>query len=73
MVNTHDGPAESRPPTLDDLLDLCRHLNEAEAKYIVVGGMAVIQHGFVRPTNTVTKVLRSATFPILLKTAGDAI
>jgi len=44
---------ESRPPTLADLLELCRNLNENGAKYIVVGGMAVIQHGFVRATEDI--------------------
>lgn len=54
MVDPHDGSAEeARPPTLDDLLGLCRNLNEAGAKYIVVGGMAVIQHGFVRATEDI--------------------
>lgn len=39
---------ESRPPTTEDLVNLCRELNRLGAKYVVVGGMAVNQHGFVR-------------------------
>ena len=51
MVDQDDGAAaESRPPTLNDLLTLCRELNERKAKYIVIGGMAMIQAGFVRGT-----------------------
>lgn len=46
-------PLESRPPTLADLLNLCRRLNEREVQYIVIGGMAVIQHGFVRATGDI--------------------
>lgn len=41
---------ESRLPTGEDLAFLCQHLNEAGAKYIVVGGFAILQHGFARAT-----------------------
>jgi len=54
MVASNDNPTpDARPPTLEDLLDLCRRLNEAGARYIVIGGMAIIQHGFVRATEGV--------------------
>ena len=54
MVDTDDGKAsESRPPTLSDLLALCLALNDAGAKYIVVGGMAIIEAGFVRATEDI--------------------
>jgi hypothetical protein len=43
-------PAESRPPTVADLLLLCRALNAHGARYLVVGGFAVNQHGFHRTT-----------------------
>ena len=48
-----NAPLEPRFPTLDDLLFLCRCLNEAGAKYLVIGGWAVIQHGFDRTTSDV--------------------
>lgn len=49
-----DAPSlESRPPTLADLVKMCRHLNAEGAKYLVVGGMAVIQHGYTRATEDV--------------------
>lgn len=44
---------ESRPPTLDDLIAICRALNKAGARFVVVGGMAMIHHGFVRTTEDV--------------------
>ncbi len=51
MDDTDDGKnLESRPPTVEDLVKLCRSLNRAGAKYLVIGGMAVIQAGFVRAT-----------------------
>lgn len=46
--NAH--PPESRPPTVTDLLTVCRSLNEQHAAYMVVGGFAVNQHGFSRAT-----------------------
>jgi hypothetical protein len=54
MVAEDDGAAlESRPPTLDDLIDLCRRLNEEGAEYVVIGGMAILQLGFVRATEDI--------------------
>ena len=51
MDDTDDGKnLESRPPTVEDLVKLCRSLNHAGARYLVIGGMAVIQAGFVRAT-----------------------
>ena len=44
---------ESRPPTMADLVKLCRHLNTEGALYLVVGGMAIIQHGYTRATEDV--------------------
>lgn len=46
-------PLESRPPTLDDLLQLCRQLNATGVRYLIIGGMAIIQHGFVRATEDI--------------------
>jgi hypothetical protein len=54
MVDPNDGQTpEARPPTADDLVDLCRRLNDTGAKYIVIGGFALIQHGFVRATEDI--------------------
>jgi hypothetical protein len=41
---------ESRPPTDADLVNVCRELNRLGAKYVVVGGFAVILAGFPRAT-----------------------
>ena len=51
MDDKDDGKnLESRPPRVEDLVKLCRSLNQTGAKYLVIGGMAVIQAGFVRAT-----------------------
>lgn len=53
MVTEDGHPKESRPPTLEDLIGLCRELNARKTRYIVIGGMAIIQHGFVRATEDI--------------------
>jgi len=52
MVDQNDG-TESRPPSVEDLVNLCRQLNIQGARYIVIGGMAIIQAGFVRATEDI--------------------
>ncbi len=41
---------ETRPPSDEDLARLASRLNELGAKYIVVGGFAIIAAGFARAT-----------------------
>ena len=41
---------ECRPPRRQDLVGLCRELNRRNAKYVVVGGFAIIAAGFPRLT-----------------------
>lgn len=50
-----DAPdrGESRAPQLQDVLDLCAALNQEGARYALIGGFAVILHGFVRTTKDV--------------------
>lgn len=48
---------ESRPPTEEDFISLCRSLNQAGAKYVVVGGFAVIHAGYPRFTADVDLVV----------------
>ena len=54
MAVADDGPSdaelESREPTLEDLRDLCRELNQRGARYVVIGGFAVRAAGYNRRT-----------------------
>ena len=43
----------SRAPELDDLLRICESLNQHGASYVLIGGFAVILHGFVRGTKDI--------------------
>jgi hypothetical protein len=47
----------SRPPTDDDFIELCKCLNAEEAKYIVVGGFAMIRAGYPRFTADIDLVV----------------
>lgn len=44
------GDLESREPTLEDLRDLCRALNDRGARYVVIGGFAIRAAGYNRRT-----------------------
>lgn len=48
-----DRNPEARPPLLEDVVSLCRNLNLEGARYVVIGGMAIIQAGFGRATNDI--------------------
>ncbi len=47
MDDEADGPF-SRAPELEDVVGLCAALNGEGARYLLIGGFAVILHGFVR-------------------------
>jgi hypothetical protein len=53
MVMADDNPSKelaSREPTVEDLRDLCRELNQRGALYIVVGGFALRSADYIRST-----------------------
>src|SRR5215216_16772 len=43
----------SRPPLEEDLVTICRRLNELGAKYLVCGGFAIILAGYPRFTGDI--------------------
>lgn len=50
----------SRIPEQNDLVKLCAALNAQNALYIVVGGMAIIQQGFLRATEDIDLLLENS-------------
>jgi predicted nucleotidyltransferase len=50
--DAHDGPY-AREPQVEDLTRICRALNDAGARYILIGGFAVIAHGGARTTKDI--------------------
>jgi hypothetical protein len=61
MAVADDGPSnpelESREPTLEDLRDLCRELNQRGARYVVIGGFAIRAAGYNRRTMDVDLIV----------------
>jgi hypothetical protein len=51
----------SRIPTEDDLVLLCRRLNELGAKYVVIGGFAIILSGYPRMTADIDLLIATDT------------
>ena len=52
-MDDQDDRGYSRAPELEDLVSLCKALNDEGARYVLIGGFAVILHGFVRATKDV--------------------
>jgi hypothetical protein len=62
MVMADDLPSNeltSRAPTVEDLRDLCRELNRRGAKYVVVGGFAIMAANYNRQTMDVDLIVAS--------------
>jgi hypothetical protein len=57
-----DPPADpelTRAPYLRDLIEICRGLNAAGARYVVMGGMAVNAHGNIRATEDIDLLIET--------------
>ena len=52
MDDSHDG-TYAREPQVEDLARICDSLNAAGARYLLIGGFAVILHGFARTTKDI--------------------
>lgn len=52
-MDDQDDRGYSRAPELEDLVSLCEALNRESVRYILIGGFAVILHGFVRATKDI--------------------
>ena len=50
----------SRNPTLKDVVALCQHLNDVNAKYIIIGGFAIMHWGFDRTTSDIDLLVDSS-------------
>lgn len=52
MADDRPTPPElaSREPTVEDLRNLCRELNQRGARYVVIGGFAIRAAGYARQT-----------------------
>jgi hypothetical protein len=60
-VGQEPDVAEVRPPTVDDVRRICRALEEAGARYVLIGGFAVIFHGGERTTKDIDLLVDPAS------------
>jgi hypothetical protein len=59
-VDDEDDARVSRAPEPDDVIRICRALNEAGARYLLIGGFAVIAHGAGRFTKDIDLLVDDA-------------
>jgi hypothetical protein len=59
-VDDEDDDRSSRAPEPDDVIRICRALNEAGARYLLIGGFAVVAHGAGRFTKDIDLLVDAA-------------
>lgn len=59
-MDDQDAAAYARAPEPEDLIRICRALNEAGAKYVLIGGFAVLAHGASRFTKDIDLLVDDA-------------
>ena len=65
MDDPHDRPY-AREPQIEDLARICRALNETGARYVLIGGFAVIAHGGVRTTKDIDLLIDASPANVAL-------
>ncbi|MEW5767574.1 MAG: nucleotidyl transferase AbiEii/AbiGii toxin family protein [bacterium] len=58
MASQNVAGEQTRPPTIDDLIAVCRRLNEEGAEYILIGGFAVNYYGLPRATQDIDLLVK---------------
>jgi hypothetical protein len=64
-VDDEDDRGYSRAPELADVVGLCRSLNREQVRYLLIGGWAVILHGYVRTTKDIDLLVDTAPDNVL--------
>ena len=59
-MDDENARSYSRAPELEDLVALCKALNSEGVRYVLIGGFAVILHGFVRGTKDIDLLVDAA-------------
>ena len=59
-MDDHDDGRTARAPEPDDVVRICRALNDAGAQYLLIGGFAVIAHGAGRFTKDIDLLVDDA-------------
>jgi hypothetical protein len=72
-VDDQDAAAHARAPEPEDLVRVCRALNAAEARYVLIGGFAVVAHGASRFTKDIDLLVDDAPENVARVKQGLAI
>jgi hypothetical protein len=60
-VADEDDDRSARAPEPDDVIRICRALNESGARYLLIGGFAVVAHGAGRFTKDIDLLVDDST------------
>lgn len=72
-MDDQDAAAYARAPEPEDLVRICRALNEAGARYVLIGGFAVLAHGASRFTKDIDFLVDDAPDNVARVKRGLAI
>ena len=72
-MDDQDDDSYARAPEPEDLVRICRALNEAGARYVLIGGFAVLAHGASRFTKDIDLLVDDAPENIVRVKRGLAI
>jgi hypothetical protein len=72
-VDDQDDDSYARAPEPEDLVRICRALNEAGARYVLIGGFAVLAHGASRFTKDIDLLVDDAPENIVRVKRGLAV
>ena len=59
-MDDRNDPTHARAPAPEDLARICRALNDTGARYVLIGGFAVIAHGGTRFTKDIDLLIDDA-------------
>jgi hypothetical protein len=72
-VDDQDDDSYARAPEPEDLVRICRALNDAGARYVLIGGFAVLAHGASRFTKDIDLLVDDAPENVARVKQGLAI
>lgn len=72
-MDDDDDAVYAREPEPGDVVRICRALNEAQARYLLVGGFAVIAHGAGRFTKDIDLLVEDSPDNVRRVKAGLAV
>jgi len=72
-VDDQDDGRRARAPEPDDVVRICRALNDAGARYLLIGGFAVMAHGAGRFTKDIDLLVDDAPANVARVKLGLAV